>query len=245
MDTQQLIDKINSVYFYHRIDLGNGIVTPGWSPLEPEKYGIPDRMDGEYVLDVGAWDGYWTFEAIKRGAWHVLAIDDFSDTCGKSVDADRSAEWATFDLCREALGIGCDVVTRRTDSIERLPCAYQVLDRVFMFGVLYHLQNPVLGLTNCFQSLKPGGMIHVETAILDGTRSLYTAQPCNPIGCYAEFFANDEFGQNKSNWWVPTLKCAAAWLEAVGFVEIESWKLRSNPTTLAECRGFLRAKKPS
>lgn len=245
MDKQDLIDKINSVYFYHRIDLGNGIVTPGWSPLEPEKYGIPERMDGESVLDVGAWDGYWTFESVKRGASRVLAIDDFSDTCGKGINADRSTQWANFDLCRQALGISEDIAVRRTDSIERHACVYGICDRVFMFGVLYHLKNPILALSNCFQSLRPGGTIHVETAILDGTRSTYTGQPANPMGCYAEFFPNDEFGKNSSNWWVPTLKCAASWLEAVGFVDIESWKLKSAPRTLAECRGFLRAKKPA
>jgi tRNA (mo5U34)-methyltransferase len=38
---------------------------------------------GKRVLDIGAWDGYWTFEALKRGAREVLAIDDFSDYMGK------------------------------------------------------------------------------------------------------------------------------------------------------------------
>jgi len=37
-----------------------------------------DAVDfrGKSVLDVGAWDGYWSFYAEKRGAERVLATDD-------------------------------------------------------------------------------------------------------------------------------------------------------------------------
>ena len=30
-------------------------------------YGIPEDLTGKRVLDVGAWDGYWSFEALRRG----------------------------------------------------------------------------------------------------------------------------------------------------------------------------------
>ncbi len=56
------------------------------------------------MLDVGAWDGYWTFEALKRGASQVVAIDDFSDYLGSLEQRDRPG-WQTFDLCRDAPGI--------------------------------------------------------------------------------------------------------------------------------------------
>jgi tRNA (mo5U34)-methyltransferase len=35
---------------------------------------LPD-LTGKRVLDVGAWDGFWTFECLKRGAREVVAID--------------------------------------------------------------------------------------------------------------------------------------------------------------------------
>src|SRR6478752_5079558 len=55
-------------HWYHRIELPGGVVTPGHNPINAPSYGIPDDLTGKRVLDVGAWDGFWTFEALKRGA---------------------------------------------------------------------------------------------------------------------------------------------------------------------------------
>ena len=69
MDKEILRQKIAAMpYWYHRIELPGGIVTPGWAPMNAAAYRIPDRLDGQRVLDVGAWDGFWSFEALKRGA---------------------------------------------------------------------------------------------------------------------------------------------------------------------------------
>lgn len=267
MTDDELREKIAAIpYWYHKIELRPGITTPGWAPLDASKYGVPERLDGETILDVGAWDGYWTFESLKRGAKHVLAIDDFSDTTGEIHNADRSSRWKSLNLCADALsistGIGfyhascgfsgfqvlvddVSIETGNSDCGENLVdwcCA--CFNRIFCFGLLYHLKNPVLALENCFRMLKPGGAIHVETAILDNLTSPYTGQPHDASGCYAEFYPTNEFGKNSSNWWVPTLKCAAAMLQAAGFVDIETWKLTDEPVHLAQCRGFLRARKP-
>jgi len=276
----ELREKIAAIpYWYHKIALRPGIITPGWAPLDASKYGVPERLDGETILDVGAWDGYWTFEALKRGAKHVTAIDDFSDTIGGNTNADRSKAWQTFDLCAEALGYRVlrqkwvnEKVNRSTGKVDRwvtdeweergysrYQCnieeinrdyaeeGYEQIDafqRVFFFGVMYHLKNPLRALEECYGLMKPGGTIHVETAILDNLVSPYTGQPHDPSGCYAEFYPTNEFGKNSSNWWVPTLKCGGAMLQAAGFVDIESWKYTDTPQHLAECRGFLRARKP-
>jgi tRNA (mo5U34)-methyltransferase len=44
------------------------------------------------VLDVGAWDGFWSFEALRRGARAVVAIDDFSDFLGQ-LDREERRAW--------------------------------------------------------------------------------------------------------------------------------------------------------
>lgn len=246
MDRQTLLERIAAVpYWYHAIDLGNGVTTPGWAPINADAYRVPERFDGENVLDVGAWDGYWSFEAMRRGAEHVTAIDDFSDTCGGNTNADRTKAWETFDLCAEALGYKKTLNYNRYElSIDSSFLWNLGVDRAFFFGVLYHLRNPLGALSRCNSMLKSGGTIHIETAILDNLTSPYTGQPHDASGCYAEFYPTNEFGMNTSNWWVPTLKCAAAMLQAAGFVEIESWKLTDEPKSLAECRGFLKARKP-
>ena len=228
-------------YWYHRIELPDGVTTPGWAPLDPTKYGIPDRMDGERVLDVGAWDGYWTFEAMKRGASSVVAIDDFSDTLGDLKNVSRQKQWHNFDLCRDALGYkNCQRYARSVYDIGHL--FDQPFDRVFFFGTIYHLRHPLLAL-DVLRKLCCG-TIHIESAILDGVASPYTRQGSLPSACHAEFYPGNEYGANHSNWWVPTLRCLHAMTEAAGFTDVESWHLEKHPRHISQCRGFVRAKVP-
>src|SRR5439155_20456290 len=84
---------------FHTVDLGGGLRTSGiYDPSRPlRRRGVPKPLAGQSVLDVGAWDGYYSFEMERRGA-EVLATDDYSWGGGG---------WGTkagFDLAREALG---------------------------------------------------------------------------------------------------------------------------------------------
>jgi len=238
---QQRVDA--HAYWYHRIALPHGVTTPGWAPLNPEAYGVPERLDGLRVLDVGAWDGFWSFEALRRGAREVVAIDDFSDALGLlDGDARERSGWGTFDLCRDAFGYSEAVCRRETLSV------YDVsedtlgrFDLVFCFGVLYHLRYPLLGLDRlasvCDRAL------YVESAILDdfspyrgGLGHGYPDR--NQV--VAEFYPDDQYGQNPSNWWVPTLSALGALVRAAGFPRVHGWKLTQEPaTTLPQCRGFV------
>ncbi len=239
-----LFAKVDSFpFWYHKIELPGGIVTPGWAPLAPEAYGVPDDLTGKRVLDVGAWDGFWTFEALKRGAKEVVAIDDFSDYLGMLGNEDRKA-WETFDLCRDALGYTEEQCKRVEISI------YEVneeklgrFDYIFFFGTLYHLRYPLLAL-DILSSICDEG-IFVETAILDdfspyqgGIGHGYGgAQPL------MEFYPHSEYGANSSNWWAPTRACLGMMMIAAGFPDTTIWKLCDAPAELAHCRGFGRGLK--
>src|SRR5687767_12426753 len=60
--------------WYHRIDLGDGIETPGHFRMADyvPHYRFPDRMDGMRVLDVGASTGFFAYEFERRGAAEVI-----------------------------------------------------------------------------------------------------------------------------------------------------------------------------
>jgi len=241
---EQLLERVLEMpYWYHKIELPGGITTPGWAPLSRDAYRIPEDLTGKRVLDVGAWDGYWSFLALQRGARQVVAIDDFSDYLGTLKESDRRA-WQTFDLCRSAFGYDPD----RCDRIEM--SVYDVseerlgrFDIVFCFGVLYHLRHPLLALD--LLSSVCDGEIYVESAILDD----FSPYRGGIGGGYPggqmvmEFYPDNQYGNNNTNWWVPTLHCLGHMVRAAGFPMVEGWKLTDRPSQLSLCRGFVKGAK--
>ena len=232
-----LQEKIDSMpYWYHKIELPDGITTPGWAPVDVDRYSIPEDLTGKRVLDIGAWDGFWTFEALKRGAKEVVAIDDFSDKLGS---LENRNGWETFDLCKEALGYSNEVCSRTELSVYDI--SEEMLGRfdvVFFFGTIYHLKHPLLALEKI--SSICDGSIYIETASLDEF-SPYRGGlngGFNRNETVMEFYPNKEYGNNESNWWAPTLQCLGAMLAASGFNDIECWPLTETPSQLSECRGF-------
>ncbi len=261
-----LTDKIKAQpYWYHWIELPGGVTTPGWAPLDAARYCIPQDLTGKRVLDIGAWDGFWTWEALKRGAKEVVAIDEFSDSLGAGVG--RENKWATFDICREAFGftesiggvIGeedgpvpsilgwrngkSQIVSRLEMSVYDLHPLSQHFDVVFFFGTIYHLKHPLLALEKI--SAICDGEIYIESAVCDDYSpyrgGLNHGYPNNDM--VTEFYPGPQYGNNPSNWWAPTLQCLGAMVESVGFKAIEAWPLVEQPRGLPHCRGFVYGSK--
>jgi tRNA (mo5U34)-methyltransferase len=231
-------------FWYHRIELPGGVVTPGWAPLDAALYRLPESLAGKRVLDVGAWDGYWTFEALKRGAREVVAIDDFSDFMGHLEPSDRRA-WQTFDLCRELLGYDENRCQRRELSVYEVDEAtLGRFDVVFFFGTLYHLRYPLLALDRLADVCD--GEIFVESAVCDDY-SPYRGGLGNGYSgghMVMEFYPGKQYGDNHTNWWAPTLHCLLHMIAAAGFTgDGRAWKI-DDPGALPRCRGFAWAKKP-
>ena len=225
-------------YWYHKVELPHGVVTPGWAPIDAAAYRIPERLEGKRVLDVGAWDGYWTFEALKRGASEVVAIDDFSDFLGSLNNTDRKA-WDTFDLCRELLGYDQHRCKRFEISVYDVDKAgLGRFDVIFFFGTLYHLRYPLLALDRLFAVCD--GEIYVESAILDNFSPYRGGLGKGYSGgqTVMEFYPGKQYGNNDTNWWVPTLHCLVHMVAAAGFSDCRGWKLVDTPEQLPHCRGF-------
>jgi tRNA (mo5U34)-methyltransferase len=65
-----LARRVAATRWYHVLDLGSGVTTPGVydAAAVVDRMGIPERLDGRSVLDIGAWDGFWSFEATSATA---------------------------------------------------------------------------------------------------------------------------------------------------------------------------------
>ena len=115
--TAALMDEINKINWWHRIDLGNGITTPGRddSPTKLVQVNLPQSLQGLSVLDIGAWDGFFSFECERRGAKRVVALDkavwdiptfgreDSNSLAGYSARKSKTSSWTSSTSARSEL----------------------------------------------------------------------------------------------------------------------------------------------
>jgi tRNA (mo5U34)-methyltransferase len=197
-----LRDEVARIRWRHPIDLGDGLVTPGSdpAPLRLSGLGLPERLDGLSVLDVGAWDGFFSFEAERRGAERVVATDWF---CW------GGPGWGTkegFDLARRVLGSNVEDV--EVDVPDLSPEVVGTHDLVLFLGVLYHLRDPLLALERVASVTR--GTLVVETLV----DMLSTRRPA------AAFYPGAELNRDDTNWWGPNPRAVEGMLRAVGFRDV-------------------------
>src|SRR5712692_2388805 len=130
----QLVQELGRKGWYHSLELPDGRVIEGIISLDQlrsrfARLGLPDDLRGKRALDIGAWDGWFSFEMEKRGA-EVVAID--------------CADVESFRYARKLLGSKVDY--RILDVLELSSHELGRFDVVLFLGVLYHLKHPLLGL---------------------------------------------------------------------------------------------------
>jgi tRNA (mo5U34)-methyltransferase len=201
MAAADLEARVNALHWYHQINLGNGIVTPGVddSPYRLARLDLPASFAGKSVLDIGAWDGFFSFEAERRGARRVLATDYYSW---------HGTGWGTkagFELARSTLGSKVEDLS--IDVMDLSPERVGTFDIVLFLGVLYHLPHPLLALERV--ASVTSGLLILETVVdLVGMK-----RPA------AAFYPDRELNDDPTNWWAPNPAGVEAMLRVVGFSE--------------------------
>jgi tRNA (mo5U34)-methyltransferase len=221
VNVDELKQEVAKIRWYHSIDLGNGILTPGWEKNTASRlkaFQIPDDLSGLAVLDIGAWDGFYSFEMERRGAKRVLATDTWP-----------LGNKRGFELARRALNSHVEDMT--IDVLDLSPEKTGVFDIVLFLGVLYHLRHPLLALERIFS-------VTAKQLILE----THVDMVWNPRPAMI-FYPNAELHNDPSNWWGPNPKAVIAMLKSVGFnrVKLVS-QLHSSPYMLAAAV-YLKMKK--
>lgn len=70
------LGDVSRYYWYHTVDLGGGLVTPGTHDYRAgvDAFGFSADMSGTTVLDVGSATGFFAFEFERRGA-NVVSVE--------------------------------------------------------------------------------------------------------------------------------------------------------------------------
>lgn len=166
---------------------------------------------GKSVLDIGAWDGFFSFEAERRGARRVLATDHF---CWSGPG------WGTkagFDYVHGRLE--SSVESLDVDVFDLDPVKLGTFDMTFFFGVLYHLKDP-------FGGLEKAAAMTSETLIVE-THIDMDDQP-EPV---MRYYLGAELNTDATNFWGPNTACVEAMLRELGFTRFSHWKSRPGKKT--------------
>jgi tRNA (mo5U34)-methyltransferase len=216
--TAGLIDEIDQINWWHRIDLGNGITTPGRddTPTKLEQIKLPRNLSGLTVLDVGAWDGFFSYECERRGAKRVVALD-------KVVWSWPEIGKRGFELARRELDSKVEDVEMEVLDIN--PEQLGTFDLVLFLGVLYHMRHPLLALERAASVVKTQMILetHVDMNELD-----------RPV---MAFYPNDELASDPTNWFGPNRAAVEAMLKTVGFRRVEMVTSTPYPPNEAYNRG--------
>lgn len=238
-EARELHDKVGAIpFWFHSIDLGRGVVTPGLKSPELHRrelasLGLPD-LRGKSVLDVGAWDGYYSFSAERLGAARVVALDSYMWAWDRAAKRRYAAECEAkgvqqqhpdsvpelwdfselpgkrgFDLAHAALGSRVDAVV--CDATEIDAASIGQFDVVLYLGVLYHMQNPLDALERLRGVTREVAVIETEAVAFRGFGN-------RPM---CEFFPpSRKLGGDPTNYWSPNAAALLGLCEAAGFSHV-------------------------
>lgn len=208
-------------YWYHKIKLGNGIITPGldldpiWNNLRKVRKKV--EYKNKLVLDIATFDGMFAFEAEKLGAKTVVATDCLYNSlenflfCRAILNSKKTKPF--FNISPYNLSDRLDIFFQE-DFSDKIKNYYRKFDIVQHFGLLYHLKDPMLSLAEARSVIKSGGHLILETdLILDNNQSVMV---------YNGLPNKSRLRNNTSVWWVPTKKCLFEMLEASLFKVIDN-----------------------
>lgn len=197
--------NMEELKWFHSIDLRDGGITPGVAMIDhfreiTNNVFDPMPVAGKTVLDIGAYDGFHSFEAEQGGASRVLATDYhcWSGGCGATKEP--------FDYAHKALNSKVedqvlDLHELRIDTVGQF-------DVVLFLGVLYHLKDPMIQLERLLPLAKEVFVIETITGL-------------NNIETPAfQYFTGCSLNNDYSNYFGPNLLALQGMLYDLGYTNI-------------------------
>lgn len=217
-EQKAVLERITDIEWYHSINLGHGVITPGAFDHHPylSDYYLPERLDGMRVLDVATFDGFWAFEFERRGAAKVVALDiekvndlDLPPVVKAKMSEEELEKISGkgFERAREILGskVHREILNVYDISPDRLG----KFDIVFCGDLLLHLMNPMKALQNIYSVVTQYALI---IDIFDPNLDQYGAN--NTV-------LHHGGGIKGCIWWVFSKGCLKQMILNAGFRKVE------------------------
>ncbi len=215
LDDSPILEKIQTVkHWYHQIEIKPGLVTPGVQNSSEilRLLNFPNDCSGLKALDLGARDGFFSFELEKRGA-EVLALDYYpSDKTGFKVAAELLDSKVTY-VQDNFYNV----------SVEK----YGTFDIVLFLGLIYHLPDPLRSLDIVRKVCT--NELYLETQVIDnaflkadGTfvQLSSVSEELDEIPIM-QFYPKNSLLNDPTSYWAPNLKCMELMLNETNFSVLE------------------------
>ncbi len=208
-------------FWWHSMDFGDGVLSKGQNTLDNQKVilsHIPEDLRGKTVLDIGAWDGFYSFECEKKGA-RVTAIDNNQHMRGHN----------GFDVAK--LILDSKVEHYEMDFFDVTEKLKKEFDVVLFLGVLYHLKDPL-------RALEALSIITREVLIIESHYVEYGDEI--PL---MRFYPGTELNNDPTNWWGPNIPALISMLKVAGFrcVDVVNQSLSGTDHDRAILRAYKHA----
>lgn len=207
-------EEMDAIKWWHPIKIGD-YVTPGKNQETEDTFnnlGLPDDLTGKTVLDIGAWDGYYSFGCEQRNAERVVASDKFV-----WVNNRIGGHWWNkddgFNFAHKHLN---SKVEKLLASVEELdPKKHGKFDIVLMLGVIYHAKDPIGYLQKAFDM--SNDLVIIESHV-DLQQLGYPA---------VRYYIADELNEDSTNFWGPNALAVIGMMNDIGFKDITQKTLRT------------------
>lgn len=209
-----LDEILNQINWWQKWEIVPGVFTPGINDVAflLDHVRLPASLQGARVLDIGGWNGAFSFECERRGASEVVMVEP-SPVAGTGFD-------------RTAAFLDSKVKYYQGSIYDLDPKWLGHFDIVLCFGIIYHLRYPLLGLDNIRRICR--GELFVESATLesacwDGSHLVALGEigPELENLPFLQFFEGSQFFDDTTNWFVPNAVATKAMIEAAGFEVLE------------------------
>ena len=235
VEADRLPEELRRYFWYHVVDLGGGLVTPGLYDYRADwpQYGLPESFHGATVLDAGPCTGFFSFECARRGARvscvevpSLAALDRFP---GQSVEQTlRKIEKMMFAEESAGQHSAAELYHLLIEGPFRF-CQKRLAARVERhFMSVYDVTGAALGAPEGFDWVLAGDLL-VHTlyplkalaalaSVCRGTLVIIEkipGQPDDPPALLYKGGANTE--EDNVNWWLANRACMEQMLRKLGF----------------------------
>ncbi len=224
------------IHWHQKWEVFQGIFSPGGNPVDQlcAFAQLPADLSRKRVLDVGAWNGCFSFECERRGASEVIAYSL------------ENPNESGFNKLKSLLNSKVSYVQGSVYSLS--PETLGMFDIILFFGVLYHLRYPLLAIDRIRTVSK--GMVFIETHIVNSR--FLVRKPFTFIGqllglsllfkttpVWRQYREYELHPRDQTNWFGPNIQAVIESFESAGFNITHLASRKDRATFKAEVRSEL------